>query len=183
MIPDKNSLRAQVRTATRSLTLAERERQSMEVFSRLEESAAFRGARTVALFWSLPDEIPSHDFVRRWALQKRIVLPVVQGDEMDFRLLDPDVPMRTGAYGISEPAAEGVVPREEIDLIVVPGVAFDRQGYRCGRGKGYYDRYLAGAVLHKTGVCFAHQLYNSIPAQAWDVAMDEVIAWAEEEAL
>ena len=74
------------------------------------------------------------------------------------------------------PEAQACDP-SEIDLVIVPGTAFTSAGVRCGRGRGYYDKYLAQPGVHavKVGVCFAHQLVGELPAEPHDVAMDYLI--------
>ena len=85
--------------------------------------------------------------------------------------------MAVGAFGINEPQRGVPVRPEEIDAIVVPGVAFTADGVRMGRGKGFYDRYLSqkGFAALKIGVCYREQLVDDIPAEPHDVAMDVVI--------
>ena len=81
-----------------------------------------------------------------------------------------------GAYGIEEPTGEFFTDYSAIDLIVVPGVAFDRKGNRLGRGKGYYDRLLPQIPsAYKAGICFSFQIVEEIPAEPFDICMDEVI--------
>jgi 5-formyltetrahydrofolate cyclo-ligase len=82
-----------------------------------------------------------------------------------------------GAYGIMEPLACGAVEPCEIDVMVVPGVVFARNGERMGRGKGYYDRYMSlpGFRAYKIGVCYSQQLVDFIPCEPHDIVMDEVI--------
>ena len=92
--------------------------------------------------------------------------------EYDPRRLVP------GAFGILEPGPDArLCGPGELDLLLVPGVAFTAGGLRCGRGKGYYDRYLAqsGFRAVKIGVCFAHQLVDALPAEPHDIRMDGVI--------
>ena len=96
--------------------------------------------------------------------------------EYDPRRLVP------GAFGILEPGPDArLCSPGEIDLLLVPGVAFTCGGLRCGRGRGYYDRYLAQTAFRgfRLGVCFAHQLIDALPAEAHDVTMDCVVSDAE----
>lgn len=84
----------------------------------------------------------------------------------------------SGAFGIAEPGPEAqTCDPSEIDLVIVPGTAFTAAGARCGRGRGYYDKYLSRPDVHavKVGVCFAHQLVGELPAEPHDVAMDYII--------
>ena len=102
----------------------------------------------------------------------------VEGDAMRFCDCDPAA-LRRGAFGIAEPEPGArTCPPGEIDLVVVPGVAFTAGGVRLGRGKGYYDRYLSQAEFRgaTVGVCYAHQLVGELPSEPHDVAVDCVVA-------
>ncbi len=82
-----------------------------------------------------------------------------------------------GAFGITEPEDScPTVDPSEIDLAIVPGLAFSRSGIRLGRGKGYYDRMLPRLNCFKLGVCYSVALSDSIPSEKWDVPMDKVIS-------
>ena len=128
------------------------------------------------LYHSLPDEVDTHAFIRRWSAQKRILLPVVKGYDLELRLYTGDDRLTEGAFHIDEPTGTAFTDYAAIDLAVIPGVAFDRRGNRLGRGKGYYDRLLPRIpTAYKLGLCFPFQVLNQIPAEAHDIPMDEVL--------
>ena len=88
--------------------------------------------------------------------------------------------LKTGVFGILEPSEDcEAVPESEIDLIIVPGVAFDRQLNRMGRGKGYYDRLLSTLQAPKIGICFDFQLQDTVPTESFDKKMDMIITEKE----
>lgn len=150
--------------------------QSAEILAALEAHPAFRAASTVLLYHSLKDEVDTHAFIRKWSRKKRILLPVVVGDDLELRIYTGPEDMTIGAYGIEEPTGELFTDYAAIDFIAVPGVAFDRSGNRLGRGKGYYDRLLPRIPsAYKAGICFPYQLVEEVPAEAFDIRMDEVI--------
>lgn len=150
--------------------------QSAEILAALEAHPAFGAASTVLLYHSLPDEVDTHAFVRKWSTMKRILLPVVVGDNLELRVYTGPADLTTGAYGIEEPTGARFADYGAIDLIVVPGVAFDRNGNRLGRGKGYYDRLLPRIPsAYKVGICFPFQIVDEVPAEPFDVRMDEVV--------
>lgn len=150
--------------------------QSAEILAALEAHPAFRAASTVLLYHSLKDEVDTHEFIRKWSRKKRILLPVVVGDDLELRIYTGPKDMAIGAYGINEPTGELFTDYAAIDFIAVPGVAFDRSGNRLGRGKGYYDRLLPRIPsAYKAGICFPFQLVEEVPAEAFDIRMDEVI--------
>ncbi len=147
------------------------------VFAEIESMEQFKKAETVLAFWSLPDEIDTHEFVTKWAGRKRIVLPVVVGDELELRLFTGVEHMESGSgFGLMEPHTGLLVKPEEVDFAIIPGVAFDRKGNRLGRGKGYYDKtipLLTNAV--KVGVAYEFQLIDSVPVSEHDKPVDLVI--------
>lgn len=149
--------------------------QSAEILAALEAHPAFRAAHIVLLYYSLKDEVHTHDFVKKWSHVKQILLPVVVGDELELRTYTGPQDLATGAYGIAEPTGELFTDYAAIDLAVIPGVAFDAAGNRLGRGKGYYDRLLPRLAAFKAGICFPFQLVDEVPAEPFDIRMDAVI--------
>ena len=176
MNPNKKELRkyvAGLKTQhTASITQA-----SADVLSRLEAHPVFRTAHTLLLYYSLPDEVNTHDFIRKWSAHKQILLPVVIGDDLELRHYTGPADLKKGAYGIEEPVGEPFTDYDSIDLAIIPGVAFDTHGNRLGRGKGYYDRLLPRLPhTYKIGICFPFQLVEEVPTEAQDVRMDEVLS-------
>lgn len=150
--------------------------QSAKILAALEAHPAFRAAHTVLLYHSLPDEVDTHDFIREWSDKKQILLPVVVGDDLELRIYTGPEDLATGSYGIEEPTGELFTDYTSIDFIAVPGVAFDRNGNRLGRGKGYYDRLLPRIPsAYKAGICFPFQIVEEVPAEPFDIRMDEII--------
>lgn len=128
------------------------------------------------LYHSLKDEVQTHAFIEKWSEKKRVVLPVVVGDELELRLYTGPADLSIGSYGIAEPTGELFTDYAAIDLAVIPGVAFDAVGHRLGRGKGYYDRLLPHIGATKIGICFPFQWVEEVPAEPFDICMDEVIS-------
>ena len=159
-----------------------RKLQSAKILAALEAHPAFRAANTILLYHSLGDEVDTHTFIKKWSSEKRILLPVVVGDDLELRIYTGPDDMTTGSYGIEEPTGEVFTDYAAIDLIAVPGVAFDRKGNRLGRGKGYYDRLLPRIPsAYKAGICFPFQLVEEVPADSYDVRMDIIITNNEDE--
>ena len=116
---EKSDIRKEVRRRISSLSPRQRLEAANIVFDRIERSEAFARATCVALYASLPDEVPTHETIQRWAAAKRVVLPRVEGDTMRFFDYDPAT-MRRGSFGIDEPEAEGECTPDAIDLIIIP---------------------------------------------------------------
>ena len=153
---------------------------SLAVCSRILSHPRYRQARTVLAYCSLPDEVNTRTLLDRMLEDsKRILLPcVISENEMELREYTGPQDLREGAFHILEPVGT-LFPADdyaEIDLGLIPGMAFDRQGHRLGRGKGYYDRFLQQAPsIYKIGVCYGFQLMETIPTESHDILMDEVI--------
>ena len=153
-LPDRKArLRGEMRAAHRSATPAESPLAASDgagsaAVARLLATAEYRAARSVALYAALPDELATRalfDAARRG--DRRCALPRVNEDsELTFTFVADWDDLRIGRYGVLEPAANAATTAlADVDLIVVPGVAFDATGSRLGRGCGYYDRALVGA--------------------------------------
>lgn len=147
------------------------------VFAFLEHTAAFLLADKILMYHSLPDELPTHRFLKKWNDKKKFYLPRVNGVNLEI-LPYNESRLELGAFHIEEPTGEETVDIAEIELVVVPAVAYDRKGNRLGRGKGFYDRLLAESKATKVGVGFAFQVMEEVPAEPHDVPMDIVISSA-----
>lgn len=170
----KEDIRRHIRARKTLLSALERERQSADVFDRLEKSAAFTLAEKILMYHSLPDELSTLKFLEKWSGIKQFFLPRVNGVNLDILPYDRSS-LRLGAFQIEEPHGDETTGIDEIDMVVVPAVAYDRKGNRVGRGKGYYDRLLAESRATKVGVGYDFQLVDEIDSEAHDVTMDIVI--------
>lgn len=136
---------------------------------------------TVMLFWPLPDEVDTRPFIRRChAAGVRVVLPVVVGDDIVLRLYEGDDSLSAGAFDILEPQGPEFSDLAAIDRIYVPGLAFTPDGRRMGRGRGYYDRFLArmaaeGLEPELVGVCPHGHLLPDIPTEPHDWNVKRVL--------
>ena len=148
---------------------------SNNILAFLETQAVFKEASVILLYYSLPDEVNTHQFIEKWKDIKTIILPVVIGDELELRYYTGIEDLAIGRYGIKEPIGKAFNNLKTIDLAIIPGVAFDREGNRLGRGKGYYDRLLPQIDAYKIGICFPFQLIDYIPTEPFDVRMNQII--------
>lgn len=174
---DKKELRKQIRQLKSLYSPEEKRRLSSAIIEQLEKNSRFVAARWVLCYWSMEDEVYTHDFVRKWDGKKHILLPSVRGEEMEIKLFCGEEHLYPGeGYAIPEPVGERFTAYDKIDLVIVPGMAFDSWGNRLGRGKGYYDRFLKACKAYKIGICFPFQFREAaIPTDSFDVPMDEVI--------
>jgi len=118
--------------------------------------------------------LSTHEIIEKWSNRKQIILPTIVGDKLILKPYMPGQNMKKGALGIWEPDTVDTFT-ENIDLMIIPGIAFDSDKNRLGRGKAFYDRFLANKSLVKIGVGFDLQLLPRIPSEKSDIKMDKVI--------
>lgn len=147
---------------------------SDKITKHLEENFLFKQANKIALYHALPGEVQTADFIEKWYNKKQILLPVVKDTDLSLRLYTGKDDLKIGRLGILEPS-EKLEETIEPDLIIAPGIAFDRQLNRLGRGKGYYDRLLADMKIPCIGICFHFQLFDKIPTDIHDRKMSMII--------
>ena len=134
--------------------------------------------KVIMLYSALPDEVPTQTLMAELVAQgKTVLLPrVINEKDMELRYYTGPQDLHKGAYGILEPTGERYTDYEAIDVAIVPGMAFDAERHRLGRGKGYYDRFLSRVpYLYKIGLCFSWQIVDRVPCDEHDMVMDEVI--------
>ena len=175
----KKELRTQIRCKTSAMSDSLKEYEAYVVVGLLQRYIATQQVKVLAMFYPMEDEInilPLAEFAFKEGI--RVVLPRMEvGEEsrMEFYDFSPHK-MTQSSWGVMEPEEGEKVEAEEIDLMIVPGVAFTLRGERMGRGKGYYDRYLSrvGFRAQTIGVCFAHQRVESLPQEEHDRRVDMV---------
>jgi 5-formyltetrahydrofolate cyclo-ligase len=173
----KRALRAATLARRRELSPEQVRAHSQELQRRFLSLPEYQAAAAVALYAPIQSEVQT-SLVASEALKarKKLLYPAVVGDHMEFRVVTGVSELSPGRFGIPEPSGEPLDP-SEIDLIVVPGVAFDFFGRRIGYGKGYYDR-----ALHRlegsgrlAGFCYDFQLFEVIAGEPHDVTMDLIV--------
>jgi 5-formyltetrahydrofolate cyclo-ligase len=183
--PGKDELRREMRRLLRAMDGARRAEASLVICEEAAALAAFREAKTVALFAPLPTEPDIHPLIEEaWAQKKRIVLPRMfrEGDvpHLDWHLVTAwDEVVERGPFGLREPDHLRCprVAIAELDCVFVPGLAFDETGLRLGRGGGYYDSFLARVPekLSRFGLMFACQRVKKLPREPHDQALPAIV--------
>lgn len=173
----KRQLRKKMKEIKTCISLSERISRSSLIWSQIENKEIFNSAKTIMVYWSINDEVYTHDFILKWFKKKQIILPCIKDDNLELKVFSGIDDMEcANCFGIQEPINENFTDISSIELIIIPGVAFDKQNSRLGRGKGYYDRFLRNTNAYKIGVCFNFQILENIPIDEFDVKMDEVIS-------
>lgn len=200
---DKQELRKEIRNRKRQFSQDQLGELSLSAISKLRKHPKVMAAHTLLLYYSLPDEVNTHEWIDELVAEgKRVLLPVVVNDkDMVIREYTGKHDLAEGSFHIMEPIGK-LLPVEkypEIEVAIIPGMSFDDDGHRLGRGKGYYDRFLAklrgtevdksgtevdksdtedknlGTEVYKIGVCFGFQKLQEIPFESHDILMNEVI--------
>jgi 5-formyltetrahydrofolate cyclo-ligase len=183
----KQTLRQQMRQQLAVLTATTRATAATALCARITAAKIWREAKSVLLFAPLPDEPDLWPLLGQGlAENKHCALPSyvpATGVYVARRIADPVRDLATGKFGIREGAEScPEIPLNQLDLVLVPGVAFDAHGRRLGRGKGFYDRLLAGVRGTKCGVAFEEQLVPAVPVGPHDISLNCILTparWIE----
>lgn len=175
---EKAAWRERFRTARRATSADERAAASRTVCARVLALPEVRAARVVAAFWPLEREVDLRPALRTLHARGVVVaLPAVVGPHrLEHRAFEGDAALVAGRWGVMEPgpAAPPVEPGT-IDVVLVPGLAFGRDGGRLGMGGGYYDAFLAQTPAARVGVGSAASLVDAVPTEAHDARLDAVV--------
>ncbi|HUI32808.1 MAG: 5-formyltetrahydrofolate cyclo-ligase [Dysgonamonadaceae bacterium] len=171
----KKALREETVSLTKAYSEKELNHFSNEIFKNLEQLQVFAKTKCILAYYSFHGEVHTHDFIEKYAREKKIILPVVQKDKLVLREYKGKNDLQRSAYGILEPTGPDFTNFSEIDLAIVPGRMFDRKLNRLGRGKAYYDKLLTNLSAFLVGVCYPFQLIDEIPVEPHDFPMDCVI--------
>ncbi|HEX9375353.1 MAG TPA: 5-formyltetrahydrofolate cyclo-ligase [Actinomycetota bacterium] len=174
----KRALRREARALRDGLSPGERERMSDEVTRNVLALPAVENATTVVAFSSFGSEVDTRPIIERLERDgRRVALPRVEGRIIVAVAYRSGDVVKPSSFGALEPAGGEKVAPEEIDVVIVPGLAFDRSGHRVGYGRGFYDRFL-GALRPDAltvGICFSLQLVDEVPHGRGDRPVDLVV--------
>ncbi|MEM1269440.1 MAG: 5-formyltetrahydrofolate cyclo-ligase [Bacteroidota bacterium] len=175
----KAALRKSLLAQRAAVQPAHRREWSAAISTHIAGLPAIQSAQTIHCFWPMEDrgEVDLAPFVEhQWRAGTRIVLPVMQPNgRLEHREFKGRAHLVTNRWGVSEPLTGALVLPSELDCVIVPGLAFDKRGYRLGYGKGFYDRFLADLNVPTIGVCFSQFLLDELPFDAYDVPVSSVV--------
>lgn len=174
----KHKQRHRFLTARRNMPAEVCQSLAQRIQQRFLQSAAFHSAGCLALYSAINNEVCTEE-VAWCALDsgKRLVYPKVRGEALEFVVIKTLEDLKPGYLGVLEPTGAELVLPGDIDVLVVPGVAFDLNGYRLGYGRGYYDRTLAACRRSclKVGFAYEMQLAESLPIETHDEALSVLV--------
>ena len=176
---DKKELRRYIREKKRAMTEAEIEEKSRRLGELFLATEAYRNADTIYGYLPYNQEVRTVPMLEQ-ALRdgKRVAVPKCYGDEMRFIYLTDLTRVEKGYAGIPEPVEDGPVAQDRTALVLMPGLAFDREGHRIGYGGGFYDKYLSAEPGHPTlALCYDFQMLPELETEEFDIPVDCVL-WA-----
>ena len=178
----KSDLRKWIREIKRGLSdefYTLRERESEQICRNIMSDESWLDADTVLLYHSLPDEVDTTPLLSE-ALRtgKQVFLPKVNGDDLTLHEYTGPESLASGAFGIMEPTTPSIpIPTLSISLAIIPAMAYDPQGHRLGRGRGYYDRLLSTLHIKQSiGICFGFQRLQRVPVEPHDITVCKVVS-------
>ncbi|MBD3858865.1 5-formyltetrahydrofolate cyclo-ligase [Bacillus sp. 28A-2] len=177
----KKELRRQTLAKLDQMSTEEFKQNTILLYEHLFQLTAWKQAETIGLTMSRGKEVPTRPLMEKaWEEGKTVCVPTCfpKTKEMTFYEYTPQTKMISRYFGLSEPDPESsvAVHKEAIDLIIVPGVCFDQQGYRIGYGGGYYDRYLADYDGVTLALCLSLQQIEHVPAETHDIPVSIMIS-------
>lgn len=174
----KQDLRRQIRLQKQAMSPADVTLRSEALCSLVYQTAAYRNAKTLYGYLPFNQEVRLLPLLlQALADGKQVALPKCTGNEMHFILMDDLSRVRRSPFGVPEPIDDFPAASDKSALVIVPGLAFDRRGYRIGYGGGYYDRFLAREPQHPTiGLCYDFQLISRLEADPHDIPVDTVFS-------
>ncbi|MCU4177141.1 5-formyltetrahydrofolate cyclo-ligase [Carboxylicivirga sp. N1Y90] len=174
---DKKELRRAIKAIKQLKSKEEKLGQSISICKQLLSNSIYQEAKNILFYWAMADEVETQTFISDQYQLKSIYLPVIRGEDLDMVLFEGEDKLIPGPkYGIPEPSGERLLDESIIDLVIVPGVAFDSENNRMGRGAGYYDRILNRLPnAKKIALAFDFQMVEEVPTEPHDIRMDSVI--------
>ena len=174
----KAAIRTKGRSVRDSISANDRAAWGRRIEERLFTLPAVQDARTVLVFYSFGSEVPTRGIIERFLVEeRRVLLPYMEGGDMKAAELRQGAELEATLYGPKEPSHRVAVDSAEVDVVITPGVAFDRSGHRVGYGGGNYDRYLGrlGPNATRVGIAFHVQVLPEVPHGSEDQPVDFVV--------
>ena len=176
----KAQIRSKILMLLKTQKEEDRSRKSKVIQSKLLRNKVFKQAKIVMFYLSFGGEVNTEEMIRKaQKIGKLVCVPVCRKDNetMHPAVLVREAKLKKGPYGVLEPVVESLVQAKDLDLVIVPGLAFDKKGNRLGRGKGCYDRFLAqlSTNIPVIGLAFDFQILPRVPTNCYDISVKEVI--------
>lgn len=171
----KEKLRQRQKEVLKIENIKSRQLEEQALYEQLFQTPDWQTARSIAITLSMDFELNTHPIIiAAWQENKRVMVPKIVNKKMIFVTIDSNTLYTSGSMSIKEPISSDQAS-EDIDLVIVPGLAFTKDGKRLGFGAGYYDRFLKQYVGHTVSLSLADQLFDDLPTELHDEIVQQVL--------
>ncbi len=172
----KHIIRDQIRSKRELLPQEDIDKKSKIIQDKLFSLSEYKNAGEILFYVSFGSEVDTHDMIKESLNTKKVVVPKFTEDGLHLSRIDSFEELQKGTYDILEPMKLKKINEKNIDLIIVPGIAFDKRRHRIGFGQGHYDRLLKRFPdVKKIALAFNMQMVDKIPNDEWDIKVDKII--------
>lgn len=170
---NKNELRIMFKQIRKEII--NKDIQNEIIYQKIINNKTIMQADTILLYASLDDEVDTFKMIEYFLSFKKVALPKVNGNNMEFYYINSISELKKGSFNILEPTCNNKIDSNNC-VCIVPGICFDKHGYRIGYGKGFYDRYLVNKNIYKIGICFKECFVDVLPCNKYDIKVDLIVS-------
>lgn len=172
---DKRGIRALGKALREEAFLSQKDFEE-KIYDILSETDFYKKAKNIMVYLNIREEAPTKALAEKMICDgKKVCVPVINEKTLMTAEIGLDTEYKKGKLNTLEPISIREIKKEEIDIVLVPGLLFSEKGQRCGYGGGYYDRFLENASSLKIGLAFEKQVIKSFPSEKYDIKMDFIL--------
>lgn len=176
MVLDKQTLRKVMKEKRRNMSYESWLTDSHIIHQKVLTHPIYQKSKRIGIYVHLPFEVETQSLIEMMLKDHKVCVPKVEGNDMNFYQIQSLNDLKEGHFHVLEPKSSQLILPQDIDLMIIPMLAFDQTNHRLGYGKGYYDRYLSnGFQGYKLGLAFAWQQVDDINHDEYDQSLDEII--------
>ncbi len=155
--------------------IKDRNIQNEIIFNKVISLEKVKKADTILIYVSFNNEVDTLNIIKYFLGKKKVAVPKVNGNEMNFYYIDSFNDLSKGSFNILEPITTNKVTNFDNSICIVPGLCFDKENYRLGYGKGYYDKFLSNKNIYTIGLSYKETIIKKLPIDKYDIKLDKVI--------
>lgn len=155
--------------------IKDRNIQNEIIFNKVISLEKVKKAYTILIYVSFNNEVDTLNIIKYFLGKKKVAVPKVNGNEMNFYYIDSFNDLSKGSFNILEPITTNKVTNFDNSICIVPGLCFDKENYRLGYGKGYYDKFLSNKNIYTIGLSYKETIIKKLPIDKYDIKLDKVI--------
>lgn len=171
---NKNELRKKYKLIRKNIS--NKKEQDNLIYNEIIKNKHILNCSTLLLYVSFNSEVDTLKIIEYFLNNKRIAVPKIENNIINFYYINSLNDLKVGLFGILEPTTQEKVNNYENTTCIVPGICFDKNNYRIGYGKGFYDKFLSNKNIYTIGICYKETLINKIPIDKYDISLNEIIS-------